>query len=188
LLWERHGRHLARAKDEICRYKVHLEPILGSRVLASITPADVEALKTSLLAKGRAWAVQTKSKVDRTVYLPGPIMELLRGREIKPGQLLFPRPRGGAYIGVSNVFRQSVERLGLNEGRPDRRDQVVFHTLRHTFASWQVIQGQSLYMVGTLLGHSSIENTKRYAHLAPETQRAAVEAIEGYFKGHGDLT
>jgi len=140
------------------------------------------------LAGARARVMDTKTRKDRTVYLPGPVLDLLRGREIKPGQLLFPRPKGGTYVGVSHSFDRAVKSLGLNEGRADRRDRVVFHTLRHTFASWQVIQGQSIYLVGTLLGHSSPEMTKRYAHLAPETQRAAVEAIENYFNGHNNLT
>jgi len=136
------------------------------------------------LANAQAWATKTKNKVDRAVYLPGPVLEMLRQREIKPGQLVFLRPKGGTYERVSHVFDRTVKELRLNDGRTDRRDRVVFHTLRHTFASGQVIQGQSLYMVGTLLGHKSPQMTQRYAHLAPEAQKAAVLAIENFLNNH----
>jgi len=42
------------------------------------------------------------------------------------------------------------------------------HDLRHTYASWLVMGGVSLYKVSKLLRHSSIKMTERYAHLAPE--------------------
>ena len=135
------------------------------------------------LVGARARVIDTKTGQDRTVYLPAPVLEMLKEVEIKPGALVFERPKGGTVLKISQVFKRTVRDLGLNDGREDRRDQVVFHTLRHTFASWLVIQGKGLYLVGTLLGHTTVEMTKRYAHLAPETQRAAVEAIEGYLHG-----
>ncbi|WP_232465613.1 tyrosine-type recombinase/integrase [Burkholderia ubonensis] len=51
------------------------------------------------------------------------------------------------------------------------------HDLRHTFASWLVMDGVSLYVVKNLLGHSSITVTERYAHLSPEHGRVAVQML-----------
>jgi integrase len=56
------------------------------------------------------------------------------------------------------------------------------HDLRHTCASWLVMEGVSLYFVKELLGHASIETTERYAHLAPENVRQAVSVLDGLLR------
>jgi integrase len=58
-------------------------------------------------------------------------------------------------------------------------DDVNFHTLRHTFASWAVMRGVTLKELQELLGHASLAMTMRYAHLAPEHLRTAVSRLEG---------
>jgi integrase len=76
-----------------------------------------------------------------------------------------------------------VADLGLNAGIKDPRQKVVFYTLRHTFASWLVQKGVPLYNVSQLMGHSDLQMTKRYAHLAPENQKAAIMVLEGVMGG-----
>jgi integrase len=51
------------------------------------------------------------------------------------------------------------------------------HDLRHTCASWLVMAGVPLPEVRDLLGHSSIKVTERYAHLAPENLRRAIDSL-----------
>ena len=53
------------------------------------------------------------------------------------------------------------------------------HDLRHTAASWLVTAGVPLLEVSQLLGHKSITQTQRYAHLAPESTRKVVQILEG---------
>ncbi|HMK20712.1 MAG TPA: site-specific integrase, partial [Terriglobales bacterium] len=60
-----------------------------------------------------------------------------------------------------------------------RLDDVNFHTLRHTFASWAVMRGVTLKELQELLGHASLAMTMRYAHLAPEHLRTAVSRLAG---------
>ncbi|HMB94093.1 MAG TPA: tyrosine-type recombinase/integrase [Rhodothermales bacterium] len=58
-------------------------------------------------------------------------------------------------------------------------DDVSFHTLRHTFASWAVMGGVSIYIVSKWLGHTDVSTTMVYAHLAPDfVPDAAVEALK----------
>lgn len=58
-------------------------------------------------------------------------------------------------------------------------DDVNFHTLRHTFASWAIMRGVTLKELQELLGHASLTMTMRYAHLAPEHLRTAVGRLDG---------
>jgi len=59
----------------------------------------------------------------------------------------------------------------------DTKNRAVPHTLRHTFASQLVIQGVPIFTVKTLLNHSSIEMTMRYAKLAPDSGSTAVKGL-----------
>jgi len=72
-------------------------------------------------------------------------------------------------------FRHIADRL-FNKGT-SRMNRVTFHTLRHTFASWLVLQGTPLYHVSKLLGHSSIQMTERYAHLSPDDGKSEVQKM-----------
>lgn len=118
----------------------------------------------------------TKSGKNRVAYITEDIDEMLDRRgAVAPDELIFKRRDGSPYSGTPWYFRQAVTALGYNNGVKDRRDRVVFHTLRHTFASWQVSAGMDLYKLQKLMGHKSISQTQRYAHLAPKTLQGAVK-------------
>ena len=56
-------------------------------------------------------------------------------------------------------------------------DDVRIHDLRHSYASRALAAGESLSMIGKLLGHTDIQSTARYAHLARETERASAARV-----------
>jgi integrase len=58
-----------------------------------------------------------------------------------------------------------------------RVKDVRIHDLRHTFASAAVASGQGLPMIGKLLGHTQVQTTARYAHLAAEPVKLAADAV-----------
>lgn len=75
------------------------------------------------------------------------------------------------------IFRRAIKESGVNDGVMDMRDKVVFHTFRHTFASWLVQGAMPLALVGQILGHSSIQVTMRYIHLSQPQAYEAVNLI-----------
>ncbi|SPD75679.1 Integrase family protein [uncultured Desulfobacterium sp.] len=88
------------------------------------------------------------------------------------------RRHGGRIKQISSSFDRAIDALSLNSGVTDPRQKVLFHSLRHTFASWLVQQGTPLYTVQKLMGHSSISMTERYSHLAPDTLKSAIKSFE----------
>jgi integrase len=137
-----------------------------------------------------------KNKINRHAFMPKEILAMLEGRQkaqVK-SDLVFPGLNGQERQWVSDTFSRTVEALGLNDTGElvadkngnqvpvkikDARQRVVFHTLRHTFASWLVKKGTPLYTVAELMGHTTLEMTRRYSHLAPDTLRQAALSLEG---------
>ena len=54
---------------------------------------------------------------------------------------------------------------------------VRIHDLRHTFASTAIASGQGLPMIGKLLGHTKVQTTARYAHLAADPIKNAADQV-----------
>ena len=71
--------------------------------------------------------------------------------------------------------------VGIREraGMPELR----IHDLRHSFASVGLASGQTLPLIGKLLGHTQVSTTSRYAHLADDPVRAAADRISGVVDG-----
>ena len=140
-----------------------------------LTLADLNFEQGTLTAKN------SKGKKTRFGYMTQEIKQMLLNK--KRGEfsaLLYPGPDGKEKREVSSAFQRIVKKLGLNNGIEDRRDKVVFHTCRHTYASWLVQNGEDLYKVKERLGHGTLAMTERYAHLAPGSDRGTVKTIENY--------
>jgi integrase len=71
----------------------------------------------------------------------------------------------------------AAKELGLD--LPTGLVDVRIHDLRHSFASGAVALGESLPMIGKLLGHTQVQTTARYAHLAADPVKAAAERVSG---------
>ena len=96
------------------------------------------------------------------------VYRILKTKQLKNGEYVFKSKKGTKIQSVSDTYEKVVDYLGFNKGIKDAKNRVVFHTLRHTFASWLVQEGVSLYVVQRLMGHKSIRMTERYSHLAPD--------------------
>lgn len=123
---------------------------------------------------------------SRQSYMTESIIEMLKSlqnnKKHRQNDLIFPDKNGNRQAHISRSFWKTVKELSFNKGVTDKRYNVCFHTLRHTFASWLAIQGTSLYEIKELLGHKSIEMTERYAHLIPSIKQKAVNRLADTFK------
>jgi integrase len=128
--------------------------------------SEIFALQWSdvLYAEGLL-AVRTKLKGGKMRYVPmSPELaqELRRCPSGIGDERVFP-PKPGATSGrqrVEGSFEDLLERAGISDFR--------FHDLRHTFASWFMMNGGDLYELAKILGHSNIRMTERYAKLAKQ--------------------
>jgi integrase len=78
--------------------------------------------------------------------------------------------KGKHMLKVGSAWKRSLKRAGIEKFR--------FHDLRHTWASWHVMNGTTLQELMELGGWKSYEMVLRYAHLAPEHLSSAAARIE----------
>ncbi|MGM0984694.1 MAG: tyrosine-type recombinase/integrase [Pseudomonadota bacterium] len=112
----------------------------------------------------RRWRIPLpKSGEARHVPLSDEALQLLaKRREVTDSEWVFANPKTGEpFQTIYNSWDAARKRAGL----PDLR----LHDLRHSFASFLINAGHSLYEVQKLLGHRQVTTTQRYAHLSDAT-------------------
>lgn len=102
----------------------------------------------------------------KVIPLGAPALELLAS---------LPRIEGSPYVFPSDRAKGHLVGLQKAWGRLRKRAElegVRLHDLRHSFASVAVAGGDSLFLVGKVLGHRQSQTTERYAHLADDPLQA----------------
>lgn len=133
---------------------------------------------TISVIKGSDDNISTKGGRSRTLHVGQLFPEalvMLRGRMAGPGAApyLFPGQDGSARDsnGLNRAMRRMTEKLKLNEGVINAQNRVVWHTLRHTFATRMLEAGADIYMLKELMGHGSVTTTEVYLHLCDLDKR-----------------
>lgn len=122
----------------------------------------------------------------KTVPLGAPAISVLanvprapRAVFVCPGEI-----PGSAFVGIQRPWRRIRSAAGL----PDLR----IHDLRHAFASVAAMAGDSLFLIGKVLGHTQASTTERYAHLQDDPVRALADRtsqrIAASMRGTGSVT
>jgi integrase len=123
----------------------------------------------------RLWKIpKTKAGKARYVPLSAAALDLLESRKQPSGRsgFIFPNPKTDKpFQSVYYSWDTARKQAGL--------DDLRMHDLRHSFASFLINGGRSLYEVQQLLGHSNSQMTQRYAHLAHETLLDASDVAGG---------
>jgi integrase len=153
---------------------------------------------------GTLYIRDPKNTHSRHAFITAEVREILDRRRNAPDAntnhtaYVLPAVGGGKRQSVPDTFERTVRALGMNntgefiedeDGNAipveisDARQRVVFHSLRHTFASWLVQKGTPLYTVAELMGHTTLIMTRRYAHLSPDSMRKAAMSLEGNLNG-----
>ncbi|HEX8385896.1 MAG TPA: site-specific integrase [Rubricoccaceae bacterium] len=145
---------------------VTVAAITGLRLgeLVALRWRDVDLERGRLLVRNTAEA-RTKSRRDRVIPVAGAAARAFREVGPGPGDALVFTGAGGGPVNREYASK-SFLRYRRAAGLPD---EIHFHSLRHTYASWLVQGGVALVRVKEVLGHASLATTLRYAHLAPDS-------------------
>jgi integrase len=142
--------------------------ITGARrnEIAGLQWSEVDLEKSCLRLKDS----KTGAKV---IPLGAPAFHLLNGLSPMQGSpYVFP-----ATIGTSHF--QGIKRIWQAVRKEAGFPSLRLHDLRHSFASIGLASGDTLTLIGSLLGHSNARTTGRYAHLADDPKRNAADRISG---------
>ena len=184
--YRRKGRERYLSNGELHR----LAAILSAREKEK--PLEVAAIRLLLLTGCRHNEILTLRRSDyrdghlflrdsktgpRTVWLSQAAREVLKG--IHGSRVrLFPGLGGNPTRGLSWLER-FWHKVRAEAGLPD----VRLHDLRHTYASFALKQGESVLVIGRLLGHASPDTTLKYTHLADGMVRDAAESVGSLLGG-----
>jgi integrase len=118
------------------------------------------------------------SKTDeKVIALGAPALAILAELAPEdPDAWIFPATRGkGHFKGVSRIWKRVAGKAGIKVGRDAGRLGVRVHDLRHSYASVTVAGGDSLFLLGKILGHTKASTTEKYAHLNLDPVRAVAD-------------
>jgi integrase len=166
---------------EVSRLADAITTMEGSAILSRTAATAIRLLlltgcrKSEILSLRWEWVDQGRSSLRlpdsktgaKVVPIGSAALELLAGLP-RGSEHVLPAGRGaGHYTGLQKDWVRVRDMAGLAG--------VRLHDLRHSFASFAVADGGTLYMVGKVLGHKQARTTENYAHLAIDPLRALAD-------------
>ena len=152
---------LVNSKNPILQYIIPMLILTGAR-----KNEVLHARWEDINLEQRVWRIPlSKSGKTRHVPISDGVMRLLNGIP-RISEYIFANPKTKKpYQSVFTSWDKARKSVDLQD--------VRIHDLRHTFASFLVNSGRSLYEVQKILGHTQVKTTQRYAHLSQDSLIAA---------------
>lgn len=158
-----------------CEYADHLKPMVLVSIntgvrrgeLFNLRWSDVDLMQKTITIEGDG----TKSGQTRYIPLNREVLATLKAwkKQSRKTNYVFPGKGGNRLDNVNSAWAALLKNAGIEAFR--------WHDFRHTFASRLAMAGIPLNTIRELLGHSDIQMTLRYAHLAPDVKAKAVELL-----------
>lgn len=158
---------ISRSRNPMLKFIVPMLLFTGARMREVL-----DARWTDFDIVNKSWKVtKTKSGKPRDIPLSEGALSVLHSvPRYRNSPYVFAHPKSRRpYSSIFGTWKICREKAGL--------DDLRIHDLRHSFASFLVNNGRSLYEVQKILGHSQIKTTQRYAHLEKSTLIKAVNVI-----------
>jgi len=155
-------------------------PLLYPAVMLAITTgarrSEILGLRwadVDLNAK-RAILHETKNGEKRTLAIIEPALSLLCEMESKRGDsefVFYPRRYTGEkhHANIMHAWYAALSAADIKDFR--------FHDLRHTTASYLAMDGATMGEIADILGHKTLQMTKRYSHLSDQHKQSVVERV-----------
>jgi len=162
------------------KYRAALSVAYGAGLRASevvsLKLADIDSERMVIRVE------QGKGRKDRYAMLSEPLLHLLRAWWLAAHERGVMLPGGWLFPGQNPVNPLTTRQL--NRAFHGARTAagidkpVSLHTLRHCFATHLLEQKVDIRVIQVLLGHSKLDTTARYSHLASTTLRAVKSPLD----------
>lgn len=151
----------------------YLRDIVECAINSGMRKGEILSLKWDQVRNGFIYLRKTKTSNPRQIPINNDLDALfkrIRQRQGLSSKYVFTF-QGKPMDSLKDGFKAAVRRAGVVDFR--------FHDLRHTFASHFVMRGGDLKALQEILGHTTLNMTMKYAHLAQGHKREAINLMNG---------
>lgn len=114
--------------------------------------------------RGVAWVREGKGDKDRMITLSDRVIDVLDGMDEDSEYVFAGRDGQMTTRNVQRVVKRAAEQAGVDK-------KVTPHTLRHSYATHLLEDGNDLRLIQELLGHSNLQTTEIYTHVSSEAKQ-----------------
>lgn len=150
---------------------------------------SIHRAATEVRGAGTTTKAPKTEKSARTLFLPVPLKEILikcKKEQTQQKQIMGDKWQAGEWIFTqkdgkimslqtpSHWWKEFADKIGIND--------VTFHGLRHTAASYMIKNNVPITTVSGVLGHANTATTLNiYSHMIEDTKKGAIDILTGVF-------